>query len=189
MGYDRQDKYYHRAKQEGYRARSSYKLIEIQKKYSIFSLTSKVLDIGCAPGGWLQVIKKYTKEKIVGVDLVKIKAVSNVIFIQGDITTKVVQEQIEGRFDVVVSDIAPKTSGNRERDQYISYELSRMSFLVAIKHLNKGGSFIVKTFQSKETEDLVKEIREHFFQVKRYVPESTRRGSKETYIVAKNFKG
>jgi 23S rRNA (uridine2552-2'-O)-methyltransferase len=185
--YDRQDRYYHQAKKDGLRARSAYKLVEIQKKYKIFNNHSNVLDIGCAPGGWLQIVKKYTIGKIVGVDLVQIKSIPGVEFFKGDINDKEMQSKITGKFDVVISDIAPKTSGNKERDQYISYELSRMSFLVAINCLNNNGSFVVKTFQSQDTEDLVKEIKKCFTFVKRYVPNSTRQGSKEVYIVAMKF--
>jgi len=187
MKYDPTDKYYRRAKQDNYRARSAYKLKEIQKKYKIIKRDDTILDIGCAPGSWLQVAKKITKGRIVGVDLNTIKPIKGVIFVQGDITKKEIQEQIKSKYDVIISDIAPKTSGAKERDQYLSLELSRMSFNIAKKYLKKSGNFIVKTFQSQETEDLVKDMKKHFDLVKRYIPESTRKGSKEIYIIAKDF--
>src|SRR3989338_2669812 len=195
MAYNQKDYYFNKAKKEGFRARSSYKLIEIAKKYQLIQKNDAVLDIGCAPGSWLQVIKQMTRGRIVGVDLVSIKPIEGVTFIQGDIEDTEVKKQLQGKFDVIISDIAPKTTGMRERDQAISYILSRESFLIskkkfliAKKHLNTNGNFLVKTFQSQETEDLVKEIKPHFSFVKRYSPQSTRQGSKEIYIVATGFK-
>ena len=108
--------------------------------------------------------------------------------IQGSIEDKEIQNQLKGKFDVILSDIAPKTTGVKERDQVISYILSRESFLIAKKLLNINGNFLVKTFQSQETEDLVKEMQPFFIFIKRYVPESTRQGSKEIYIVATGYK-
>jgi len=186
--YQQKDHYFIKAKKEGLRARSSYKLIEIQKKYHLIKKDDTVLDIACAPGSWLQVTKKFTRGLIIGVDLQSIKPVEGVTFIQGDITDPEIQSQLTMKFNVVLSDIAPKTSGVRERDQLISYELSLESFRIAKKVLKKGGNFLVKTFQSKETDDLFKEIKPHFEFVKRYSPEATRRGSKEIFIIAMGFR-
>jgi len=186
--YNQKDHYFNKAKKEDFRARSSYKLIEIAKKYQLIRKNDAVLDIGCAPGSWLQVVKQMTKGRIVGVDLVSIKPIEGVTFIQGDIENKEVKEQLKGKFDVIISDIAPKTTGIKQRDQALSYILSRESFLIAKKNLNINGNFLVKTFQSQETEDLVKEIKPFFTFIKRYIPESTRQGSKEIYIVAQGFK-
>jgi 23S rRNA (uridine2552-2'-O)-methyltransferase len=177
-----------KAKKEGFRARSSYKLIEIQKKYNLIKSNDSVLDLGCAPGSWLQFIKQRTKGKILGIDIVEIKPIESIEFIHGDINDKKIQEQITNKFNVVLSDIAPKTSGIRERDQYLSYQLSRESFLIAKKALKPNGNFLVKTFQSQDTEELVKEMKPHFGLVKRYIPKSTRHGSKEIFIVALGFK-
>ena len=189
--YERKDYFYEKAKKSGLRARSSYKLIEIQNKYKIIKKNDSVLDIGCAPGSWLQIIKKFTKGNILGVDLVNVKPLKGVDFIQMDVTDSefvpLIKEKY-GLFNVIVSDIAPKTSGVRARDQALSYELSRMSFIVATKLLKKGGNFVVKTFQSQDTDDLFKEIKKSFTFVKRYIPESTRRSSKELYVVATGFK-
>jgi len=182
--YERRDKFYEKAKKAGYRARSSYKLIEIQKKYNLIKKNDDVLDIGCAPGSWLQVVKKYTKGKIVGVDIVPMKKVSGVKFIKEDVR----EIKFSEKFDVVISDIAPKTTGSREEDQFLSYELSRESFLVAKKNLKKNGNFLVKTFQSQDTEELVKEMKPFFGFLKRYVPKSTRQSSKELYIIGLGFK-
>ena len=188
MAYNRKDYYFQKAKKEGLRARSSYKLIEIAKKYQLIRKNDSVLDIGCAPGSWLQIIKKMSRGRIIGVDIVSIKPIDGIEFIQGSIEDKEIQNQLKGKFDVILSDIAPKTTGVKERDQVISYILSRESFLIAKKLLNINGNFLVKTFQSQETEDLVKEMQPFFIFIKRYVPESTRQGSKEIYIVATGYK-
>ncbi len=185
--YERKDKYFKQAKQEGFRARSSYKLLEIQKKYKVIKKKDRVLDIGCAPGSWLQVIKKFTDGEIIGIDLVRVKKIPCVKTIKGDITDPEITKNL-GKFNAVLSDIAPKTSGNKELDQYKSLELSKMSFQVAKNHLKKGGNFVVKTFQSQETEELVKEVKKCFSFVKRYVPKATRMRSKEIYVIGIDFK-
>ncbi len=186
--YNRKDYYFNKAKKEGFRARSSYKLIEIQKKYNLIKPNDSVLDIGCAPGSWLQFVKQRTKGKILGIDIVPIKPIEGIEFIEGDINDKKIQEKIINKFNIVLSDIAPKTSGIKERDQYLSYQLSRESFLIAKKALKENGNFLVKTFQSQETEKLIKEMKPYFDFVKRYTPQSTRQGSKEIFIVALGFK-
>lgn len=188
MGYNQKDYYFNKAKREGLRARSSYKLIEIAKKFQLIKREDDVLDLGCAPGSWLQILKQLTHGRVVGIDIVSIKPVDRVEFIQGDIQDPKVQDQLKEKFNVVVSDVAPKTSGIQSKDKYISYELSRESFLIAKKVLKKGGNFLVKTFQSQDTENLVKEIQKDFKSVKRYTPESTRQGSKEIYIIAMELK-
>ncbi|HLC22348.1 MAG TPA: RlmE family RNA methyltransferase [Candidatus Nanoarchaeia archaeon] len=187
MMYERKDFYYRRAKEEGFRARSAYKLLEIQKKYGIIPPDSDVLDIGCAPGSWAQVARTLTHGRVVGVDLVPMDRISGVLFIQGDVRDTEVQKQL-GTFNVILSDTAPKTSGTKVQDQFLSLELSQQSFMIAKKHLRKNGALVVKTFQSQETEELIKEIKQEFDFVKRYTPQATRHGSKEIYIIATGFR-
>jgi len=182
--YTRKDPYFNKAKQEGFRARSSYKLLEIQKKYQIIKPNDSVLDIGCAPGSLLQVVKKLTNGFIQGIDIVAIKSIKGVDFIQQDITTFKSKE----KFNVVISDIAPKTTGIRNIDQQKSYDLTEQSFEVAKKNLKKNGNFIVKTFQSNETQILIKKIKPFFKLTKTFVPKSTRESSKELYIIALDYK-
>jgi len=182
--YIRKDKFYNKAKQEGYRGRASYKLIEIQNKYKIIKKNDSILDIGCAPGAWLQVVKKLTKGEIVGIDLVKIKPIRGVKFIQQDIRTV----ELNKKFNVIICDIAPKTTGIRKLDQEESFELTKESFEVAKKYLKKNGNFIAKIFQSQDTQKLIKEMKPLFNLVKTFVPKSTRESSKETYIIALGYK-
>ncbi|MFH1972367.1 MAG: RlmE family RNA methyltransferase [archaeon] len=178
--YNRKDSYYTKAKQEGFRARSSYKLLEIQQKYKIIKPTDSVLDIGCAPGSWLQVVKKLTRGYILGIDIVKIKPMRGINFIQEDIN----KFKIDKKFNTVLSDIAPKTTGIRHLDQEQSYELTEQSYEVAKKYLKYGGNFVVKTFQSENTQKLIRKMKPHFKLVKTFVPKSTRPSSKEIYIIA-----
>ena len=182
--YIRKDTYFQKAKKEGYRGRASYKLLQIQQKYKIIKEGDSILDIGCAPGAWLQVAKKLTQGNIVGVDLVKIKPIKGVTFIQGDILEEETQNKIKDKFNTILSDIAPKTSGIKKIDQELSHDLTEMSFEITKTHLKKGGNFVVKTFQSQKTNELIKEIKKHFKQVKTYTPKATRQGSKEIYIIA-----
>lgn len=181
--YIRKDKFFHKARKEGYRARSSFKLIEIQKKYNLIKSNSSVLDLGCAPGSWLQIIKKYTNGFILGIDIEPIKPVKGVTFIQDDIN----KIKINKKFDVVLSDIAPKTTGIRNIDQYHSFDLTKQSFEIAKECLVYHGNFIAKTFQSNETQKLVQKMKSFFQTVKVYIPEATRQGSKEVYIIALDY--
>src|SRR3990167_8956019 len=119
MAYNQKDYYFNKAKKEGFRARSSYKLIEIAKKYQLIQKNDAVLDIGCAPGSWLQVIKQMTRGRIVGVDLVSIKPIEGVTFIQGDIEDTEVKKQLQGKFDVIISDMHLKQQEcEKETKQY-----------------------------------------------------------------------
>jgi len=178
--YERKDTYYQKAKQQGFRARSSYKLLEIQEKYKIIKPNDSVLDIGCAPGSWLQVVKKLTKGYILGIDIVRIKPIRGVEFIQEDIN----KFETKKKFNTVLSDIAPKTTGIRHMDQEQSYELTKQSYEVAKKYLKKNGNFVVKTFQSENTQKLIRKMKPNFKLVKTFVPKSTRQSSKELYIIA-----
>lgn len=181
--YNRQDFYYNKAKKEGFKARAAYKLLQIQDKFKLIKKTDSVLDIACAPGSWLQALKKLTNGNIVGIDLEKIKPIPGVTIIQGDITNEEDIKQINQQFDVVISDIAPKTSGIIKIDQEISYELSLEALNLAKKVLKKDGNFVTKTFQGNDTNKLKAEIKKTFQTVKTYTPEATRQGSKEIYVI------
>ena len=157
-------------------------------EFQLIKKEDSVLDLGCAPGSWLQVLKQFTHGKIIGIDLINIKPIDRVAFIQGDIQNPTVQKQLKEKFDVVVSDVAPKTSGIQNKDKFLSYELSRESFHIAKIVLKKNGNFLVKTFQSQDTEDLIKEMKPYFTFIKRYTPYSTRQRSKEIYIIALRLK-
>lgn len=196
MTYKPQDSYYKKAKQEGYRSRAAYKLLELQQRFHLMRPGDVVLDLGAAPGGWLQVAAKFVGEngKVIGIDLQPIETLRepNVIFLQGDITSaeisKKLEELVDGRFDRVLSDLAPRLSGIRDADNARCLELNRIALTVAITMLRRGGSFLVKSFVNQELQTFTLEVKKHFHSVQRTRPEATRQGSSEFYFIAKDFK-
>ena len=186
------DFYTKMAVQEGYRARSSFKLKQINAKYHMIRLGSSVLDLGCWPGGWLIAAKEMSKKGlVVGVDLTKISPVPGVEFMQGDIFSEDVEKRLfdYGSFDVVMSDMAPKTSGIKSLDVGRSIALSERALELAFKFLKSGGSFLCKVFQGEGFNEFLVEVRKHFDFCKSVKPEASRKESKEIYIIAMGFKG
>jgi len=186
------DKVYMRAKYEGYRSRAAYKLLEIQKKFQIIRRDDNVVDLGAAPGSWLQVLRTLTDGKVVGVDLNSIAPLDGVDTIEGDLTDPLIQQQVItmlGQVSVVVCDAAPKLSGQRSYDQARSVALGEDAIRFACNVLKIGGNFVVKAFQGGDFPELHALAMEHFHAVKTYNTKSTRKGSTEFYLIAKNFKG
>jgi 23S rRNA (uridine2552-2'-O)-methyltransferase len=194
--YDRKDKFYHKAKEEGYAARSSYKLIEMDKKFGIFKAGSRIVDLGCAPGGWLQVgaQRLHGKGQIVGIDLLPlhIEPPQGTTFIQGDFLLSENQTQIrellQGNADWIVSDMAPNMTGVKFKDLASSLELCDMAFDFAQQVLKNGGGLVVKIFPGPESADLQKRMKKCFNSVTVFNAEATRKTSNEVYLVAKGFK-
>ena len=176
-----------KARREGYKARSVYKLFEIDKRYKIIKRGDSVLDLGCWPGSWIQASLELGAKKITGVDK---RDISNkdVTFINADILNKDIFEKIKGEFDVVLSDVAPHTSGIKFLDQGRSYDLSFRSFEIACRFLKENGNFLVKIFQSEDTNKIFNEIKKKFGFVKIYKPMTSRSKSKEVYIIAKKYR-
>lgn len=196
--YDRKDHYYKKAKEEGWASRAVYKLEQIHQKYRVLKRGDLVLDLGCSPGGWMEMAGRLVGKDglVVGMDILPLKITlrPNMRYLQGDINDarniEKLQALIEGRkFDVVLSDMAPNTSGIGFKDSFLSYELCMMAFETARKILRQGGNLVAKIFQGKEVEDLKKELRTGFNRVSQYLPPATREGSKEIYIIASGFKG
>ncbi len=185
----KKDKTTIRAKREGYKARSVYKLFAINNKYRLIKKGDRVLDLGCWPGSWLQACLRF-KAFVVGVDLRKTE-IDGAETIIGDVTEGSVLEKIEsyGEFDVVISDMAPNTSGRLDLDTLRSYELSARAFVIAERVLKKNGNFLVKVFQSRYTDDLYSIVRKKFSFAKIYKPQTSKKRSKEIYIVACGYKG
>ena len=183
------DHYFHKAKKDGYVARSVYKIEEIDKKNRIINPGSKVLDLGCSPGSWLQ----YTSRKVgnsgqvLGVDLqpVRISLPSHVMVIQADIFELAVEElEIKGsQADVILSDMAPKTSGIRTTDGYRSYELNKNVLKLSNSVLRPEGSLLLKAFQGILLEELCSEFKKMFAKVKLCKPRSSRQESLEIFIL------
>jgi 23S rRNA (uridine2552-2'-O)-methyltransferase len=186
------DRTHVRAKHEGYRSRAAYKLLEIQKKFAIIRPDDNIVDLGAAPGSWLQVERTLTQAKVVGIDLNQIAALDGVETIEGDLNDPEVQSKVRsmlGVVNVVVCDAAPKLSGHKSYDQARIIELNEQALVFACKVLKQGGNFVVKSFQGTDFPELYAMTKEQFYSVKTCITRSTRKGSTELYIVAKNFKG
>lgn len=186
MSFKAKDHYFFKAKKDGYVARSAYKLLDLQKRHKLILRGQSVLDLGCSPGSWSQVALELvgTDGRLVGVDLkpVTINAPAHAKFIVGDIL-KLSVDELAGPFDVVLSDMAPNTTGIRIRDQAHSEELCRMVLNIAKSHLKPGGHLVMKLFEGPEAQEIVKEAKSMFARVDRTKPEAVRKGSFETYIV------
>lgn len=195
MGYKLGDSYYKKAKQEGYRSRAAYKLIELQERFHIFRPGDYVVDLGAAPGGWLQVAAKFVgpSGKVIGIDLQAIAPLShkNVILVQGDVTTREAEERIKEHFsraaDCVISDLSPKLSGIRDADEARSLELNRVALEVTKRLLRPGGSFLIKSFVNQELRAFSAEIERSFRSLERTRPDASRKSSSEIYLFAKNY--
>lgn len=196
MAYNRQDSYYKKAKQEGYRSRAAYKLLELQQRFRLMKPADLVVDLGAAPGGWLQVAAKFVGKsgRVVGVDLQRIDAFRepNIILLQDDIASPEIPNKIEellhGKAHCVLSDLAPRLSGIRDADTARSLELNRTALKAATALLRPGGTFLLKSFLNEELHNLTLEIKQHFDSVQRTRPEATRQGSSEFYFCAKKFR-
>ncbi len=192
----RNDHYHQRAKEEGYRSRASYKLKQIQNRFGVFDEAVYVLDLGAAPGGWLQVAAEHVPEDglVVGVDLDEIKPLwqPNVVTVVGDMRDPAVQEEVigyfDGKADVVLSDMAPDVMGDWSVDQYRQIDLARIALRVADRLLKPDGWFVVKIFQGGEHQRYIKEVKAMFEYVKNYKPRASRKQSAERYIVARGLR-
>ena len=186
----KKDHYYLKAKKNSFISRAYYKLEEIDRKKQIITKNCKVLDIGCSPGGWSQyVLNKNGNQRVVGIDILPIEQIfdENFEFYNYDLNdfTKIVDSFKSQKyiFDVIISDIAPNTSGNQFSDQANSYNLSLLSVKFIDDFLKKGGHFLVKNFQGEDTEKLYKEIKK-FFKKSSYIkPSASDKNSKEIYIL------
>ena len=194
------DPYVARAHKDGYRARAAYKLIEMNEKFHFLKNGQVVVDLGAAPGSWSQYIaREFPKSKIFAMDLLEIKPIPNVEFYQGDFTTDEALEWLNeklgiedgaaGTADVVVSDMAPNTVGHKKTDHIRQMVLLEYAFDFALRALKPGGAFVVKSFTGGTTNDLVKQIKQHFTSVHHMKPPASRKDSVEMFIVALGFKG
>lgn len=193
----KRDHYYRRAKEENYRSRAAYKLKQAVKKYGFIKPGDVVIDLGAAPGGWLQVAREIVGDKgfVLGVDIKAIEPLGyeNVYTLIGDITDPSILERIKAILprsaDVVLSDVSPNISGIWELDHARQIELAECSLQIASSTLRKGGSFFVKVFQGELLEQFLKEVRALFSQVKIVKPEASRRESAEIYVLGLAFSG
>ncbi|HJK51765.1 MAG TPA: RlmE family RNA methyltransferase [Methanocorpusculum sp.] len=186
------DNIYRKSVRDGYRARSAYKLIDINQRFNIIRKTDNVVDLGAAPGSWLQVLKSMTDGQLLGVDLNPIVPMEGVITLTGDFTTPEIQEKVRELMplvNVVVCDAAPHLSGAKAYDQARVMALNEEALRFAEKLLKQGGNFVMKSFQGTDFNELLELVKERFYSVRVIRSTATRRGSTECYIVAKNVIG
>ena len=186
------DATYRKSLKEGFRARSAYKLIDINDRFNVIRKTDNVVDLGCAPGSWLQVLKTLTEGQLCGVDLNPIAPLEGVISFIGDFTPTEIQEKVRAAMpvvNVVVCDAAPHLSGAKSYDQARIMALNEDALMFAASLLKQGGNLVMKSFQGEDFNDLLELVKERFYSVRVIRSKATRRGSTECYIVAKNFIG
>ena len=184
----RSDAFQRKARREGYRARSAYKLMDIHKRSKIFKTGSIVLDLGAAPGGWSQVALEYIGEegKLIGVDLQHILPLKGAHFIQGDLRETEIREELEKlapKADAVISDMSPNLSGNYSVDQARSVELSSLALEIASER--KARCFVCKVFEGSDFQEFRKAVIDEFGSVRTLSPEASRKQSSEVYLIAK----
>jgi 23S rRNA (uridine2552-2'-O)-methyltransferase len=187
------DPFFRRAKAEGYRARSAYKLLEICEKYQVIKPGQAVLDLGAAPGSWSQVAFERVgpSGKVVAIDLQIMAALPGVESYVGDIRDPSVLTTVKNALgrsaDVVLSDIAPQSSGVGVVDQARSIELAEHTFSIASGVLRSGGAFVVKVFRGEDFDRFIAAVRKQFYKVNVVIPEATRAESRESFVVARGF--
>jgi 23S rRNA (uridine2552-2'-O)-methyltransferase len=189
------DQYRKLARDEGYRSRSSYKLLELNKKYDILKKDDTILDIGCAPGGWLQVSKKYSDPngKVVGIDINPVKPIPGISIIQADIedpnVLQIIKKGFPTPFDVVLSDLSPKVSGIWHFDHERQISLSLTALQISTKILKRGGKAVFKIFEGKNSNNVKQEASKVFLKVTTSKPKASRQKSSEFYLVCSSFSG
>jgi len=184
------DDYYNRAKQEGYRSRAAYKLQQLDEEAELLSDGDTVVDLGAAPGGWLQVAAEGVGDSgtVLGVDLQRVDPVKGAETVQGDMTEESTREEVvdrAGEADVVVSDMAPNMTGEYSLDHARSVHLARMAFETAIELLAPGGDFVAKVFEGPDTDDLRADVDAEFEYVRTIHPDASRDSSSELFMVGK----
>ena len=189
----RRDIYVRQSKVDGYRARSAYKLIEIDEKFKIFKGGMCVVDIGAAPGSWSQYVSKIVKNgKIILIDLKDMKEIKNTFQIKGDFTEKDIQNQIKSylnkKSDVVMSDMAVNTTGIKSIDSIQTGELCKEAIIFSKEVITKKGFFISKIFMGGTFNEIVALGKKIYKEVKVFKPKSSRKDSKESFIICKNLR-
>jgi 23S rRNA (uridine2552-2'-O)-methyltransferase len=190
------DPYVKQAQKDGYRSRAAYKLIELIEKDKLIRPAMRILDLGSAPGGWSQVAGKLVGEKgrVLATDILPMKAIRNVDFIQGDFNDDAIVQQLlawvgGGKFDLIISDIAPNITGIASADQASSIYFLELALDTVLKTLKPGANFVAKMFQGQGSDQYLKQLRVHFDKVLIRKPAASRKESSEVYLVAKGFKG
>jgi len=190
------DPYVKKSWADGYRSRAAYKLLEIQKKDRILKPGMKVVDLGAAPGSWAQVAANLIGKHgvLVGLDLLPIEPMANATFLQGDFRDEAIYQQLtdllrQEKVDVVLSDMAPNMSGNKDVDQYQAMYLIDLAVEFTKQNLKPGGSLLMKVFSGVGFDDLVRQMRTEYGKVVIRKPDASRDRSREVYVLGVGFKG
>jgi 23S rRNA (uridine2552-2'-O)-methyltransferase len=190
------DPFVKKAQLDGYRSRSAYKLVELNEKDRLIRPGMRIMDLGSAPGGWSQVAGKLVgaKGRVLATDILHMEPIKNVDFIQGDFTDEAVVAELlrwlgGGKFDLIVSDIAPNITGIDSADQASSMYFLELALDTVRQTLKPGATFVAKMFQGSGSDQYVKDLRRSFEKVLIRKPDASRKESREVYIVAKGFKG
>ncbi|MFN5351837.1 MAG: RlmE family RNA methyltransferase [Alphaproteobacteria bacterium] len=182
------DPFVEKAKMAGFRSRAIFKLEDMQEKFKLIGKNSSVLDLGCAPGSWLQLVVELTKEKVMGVDLLEIPPISPAKIIKGDIVSDEVVIQIKDFFpsgvDVLLSDMAANTTGQKSTDHLRTINLCEKALFVADELLKENGNMVMKFFDGALAAKFLQEVKNRFSFVRIYKPKASRAESSESYIVA-----
>ena len=188
------DPYVKQAKADGYRSRAAYKLIELDEKFGLLKGVTRVVDLGIAPGGWSQVVRKLKpKAHVVGIDLLEVEPIEGVTIFQMDFmddeAPAVLEDALGGKADLVMSDMAANTVGHKQTDHLRTMGLVEAGAWFAIENLAPGGTFLAKVLAGGTDNDMLKLLKQHFKTVKHAKPPASRKGSSEWYVIAQGFKG
>jgi 23S rRNA (uridine2552-2'-O)-methyltransferase len=187
------DPYVRQAQAEGKRSRAAYKIIQIDEKFNIFDKGNSVLDLGAAPGSWTEVALERAGGITVAVDILDMDDIKNAIILKADLSDKessdLIRKLSNEKFDVVLSDMAASTTGHKQTDHIRTQALAELAAIYAIEFLKPGGIFCSKVFQGGTHGDLLLNLKSNFKSIKHFKPDASRKGSPETYVIAKDFKG
>jgi 23S rRNA (uridine2552-2'-O)-methyltransferase len=187
------DPYVVEAKARGYRSRAAFKLAEIDDRLHVIRRGAKVIDLGCAPGGWIQVLLQRGAGAVVGVDLLPVDPLPPAVILQADFTAPGVGDELVARLggppDLILSDMAPNTTGHRTTDHLRIIGLIEAAAEFAAHTLTPGGAFVAKAFQGGETASVIGELKRQFAEVRTAKPKASRSDSSEVYLVGSGFRG
>ncbi|MBT4695266.1 MAG: RlmE family RNA methyltransferase [Alphaproteobacteria bacterium] len=185
------DPYVRQAQAEGKRSRAAYKIIQIDERYKIFNLGDSVLDLGAAPGSWTEVALERAGGFTLAVDILDMDSIKKAVILKADLqeeeSVELIKKLSVDKFDIVLSDMAASTTGHKSTDHIRTQALAELAALYAVDFLKKGGTFCAKVFQGGTHGDLLLDLKKNFKTIKHYKPDASRKGSPETYVIAKGF--
>ena len=187
------DPYVAAARQQGWRSRAAFKLVELDERFRLIRRGARVVDLGAAPGGWTQVAVKCGAARVLGVDLLPVDPVPGAAMLEGDFTDPEVQQrliaELGGNADLVLSDMAPNTTGHAATDHLRIMTLAEAALAFALETLAGGGAFVAKVFQGGAERQMLEQLKRHFAGVRHAKPPASRKESSELYVVATGFRG